>query len=49
MSFVRLETGKQYTVKLIRGNEKALLDFAFPEMVIANTVEFSCVDDEGRE
>jgi hypothetical protein len=48
VSLVRLETGELYTAKLIRGNEKAVLDFTFPKMIIANTVEFSSVDDERR-
>jgi hypothetical protein len=37
VSLVRLETVKLYTEKIIRGNEKVMLDWTFPKMLIAIT------------
>jgi len=49
VSLVKLETVDCILRRLMRGNEKAVLDLTFPKMVTANTVKFTCFDDEGRE
>ena len=42
MSLVRLERGKLYTERLMRGNEKVVLDLIFPKLAIVNIVKLGC-------